>query len=48
MVNIKYQLAKRIDDVKIEMLEGFEINSNASMETKFNEKLSDAVAALTR
>jgi hypothetical protein len=48
IAGLKGQLGKRLDDLKTEMTAGFELNSNALLESKFNERLADAVTALTR
>lgn len=45
---LRVQLTKRLDDLKAEVAAGFELNSNALLEAKFNERLADAVTALTR
>jgi len=45
---LKVQYGKRLDDLRAEMLAGFEINSNALLEAKINERLADTVTALTR
>lgn len=38
---------KRIEEVKVDMHRGFEMNSNHVLELKMNDKLKDTVTSLT-
>ena len=48
MKDFKQVAFKRIDDLKSDMIKGFEANSILLVEVKLTERINDVVKALTR